>query len=190
MLKIATHNSGSGEKSKNFLSALGKVFAQCQDKTIAEQWNFGVRYFDLRIDNEYRIVHGLWKSDKMLWDVLDELEKLARIDKINKTYYQVTIEGNYNNYKELADKVSVMQKGYLNIFCTKINKKLPKWECIYCFIKLPCATDYISVPNFKQYQTFSFNNWKRYIPIPYLLHKCYKRKYTFNEHMFTMVDFI
>lgn len=190
MDKIATHDSGSGEKSKNFLFALGKVFAQTQTKTIEEQWNKGVRYFDLRVDKDLNICHGLWKSNKDLYDILNTLNYLSYFDKDNKTYYQITIEKNYKDCTELINKLNIIQQSYSNIICTKINKKFPIWECIYSYVKLPCAIDYISVPTPKQYFTLAFKDWKRYIPIPIILNIIYKRKHKFNNKMFTMVDFI
>lgn len=189
MNKIATHNSGSGEKSKNFLSKLGEVFAKTQDKTIKEQWQAGVRYFDLRVNDKLTICHGLWEANKNLYDILDLLDKFAITDKQNKTYYQITIERDYKNWKKLADKLDAIKSMYPNIVCTKINRKYPTWECIYSYVKLPCATDYISVPTPKQYLNMSIKDWKRYIPIPRVLHKSYKRKHNFNKQMFVMVDF-
>ena len=59
MKKIATHDSATGERSKNWLNALGKVFAQTQTKTIKEQYEAGVRYFDLRVDKDLVLCHGL-----------------------------------------------------------------------------------------------------------------------------------
>ena len=190
MNKIATHDSGSGEKSKNFLFALGKIFAQTQTKTIVEQWNIGVRYFDIRVDNKFVIAHGLWKANKDIWDILNDLNYLAATDTNNKTYYRVTIEGNYKNTDALINNIINIISEYKHIHCTQINKKLPKWECVKSYIKLPCAMDYISVPTPKEYFTLHFKDWKRYIPIPKLLNRIYKRKHEFNNKMFTMVDFI
>ena len=48
-MNIATHNSGTGEKSGGWLSRLFFIFAKCQSKTLVEQYNAGVRLFDLRI---------------------------------------------------------------------------------------------------------------------------------------------
>lgn len=190
MNKIATHNSGSGEKSKNFLFALGKVFVQTQTKTIEEQWNLGVRYFDLRINKDLIICSGVWKSNKSLYDILNTLNYLSYFDKDNRTYYQITIEGNLKDYKEVVNKVCNIQQTYTNITCTKINKNYPVKGCIYSYVKLPCAIDYVSVPTYKQYFTLTFNDWKRYILIPIIFNTMYKRKHKFNNKMFTMVDFI
>lgn len=190
MIKIATHDSGTGEKSKNFLFALGKIFAQTQTKTIKEQWQMGVRSFDLRVNKKLTICHGLWEANKNLYDILDELDALAATDKTTKTYYQVTIERDYEDYQDIANSLDTIHKCYHNIICTAINRKLPKWQCIYSYVKLPCAIDYISVPSPKMYLRFNFKDWKRYIPIPKILNKYYKRKHKFNNNMFVMVDFI
>lgn len=91
-MKIATHDSATGEKSKNFLHALGKVFAQTQTKTIREQYEAGVRYFDLRVDKDLTLCHGLWKANKDLVDIMTEM---ARFDE--EVYVTVTIERKYDN---------------------------------------------------------------------------------------------
>ena len=75
MIKIATHDSATGERSKNLLHALGKVFAQTQTKTIKEQYEAGVRYFDIRVDKDLVLCHGLWKADKDFADLLIEMRK-------------------------------------------------------------------------------------------------------------------
>ena len=190
MYKIATHNSGSGEKSKNFLFALVKVFVQTQTKTIEEQWNNGVRYFDIHVDKNYNIAHGLWKSNKDIWDVLNDLNYLATTDKTSKTYYQITIEGDYKNTDFLSKGLMGIVSEYTNIYCTRINKRLPEQKCIKSYIRLPCAIDYVSKPTIKQFFTSCFKDWKKYILIPIAINSIYKRKYKFNNNMFTMVDFI
>ena len=190
MNKIATHDSGTGEKSKNFLHRLFKPFAKTQTKTIAEQWNMGVRYFDLRVNDKFVISHGLWQANKNVYDILSELNVLALGDITNKTYIMITIERNYNNWKEIADKLKIIVQCYPNIHCVSINRKYPKWECIYNYNSPICAKDYVSVPSAKEYLMFKFKNWKKYIPMPKVLNKIYKRQYEFNNKYFVMVDFI
>lgn len=190
MNKIATHDSGTGEKSKNFLFKLFEPFAKTQTKTITEQWKAGVRYFDIRIDTDLTICHGLWKSNKCLYDVLDDLNYLAQKDTNNKTYYQITFERNSKDIDEYVGQINTIVEFYEHITCTSVNRKLPVWTTLIKRTSLICAKDYVSVPTPKQYFTFALKDWKRYIPIPKVLHKLYKRKHEFNNKYFVMVDFI
>ena len=48
-MMLATHNSGTGEKSGNLVSSLFSIFSKCQNKTIKEQYDAGVRLFDIRV---------------------------------------------------------------------------------------------------------------------------------------------
>ena len=49
-VKIATHDSATGEKGKGFLSFLVSPFAKTQSKTIKEQYDAGCRSFDMCIE--------------------------------------------------------------------------------------------------------------------------------------------
>lgn len=189
MYKIATHDSGTGEKSKNLLHRLFEPFAKTQTKTIEEQIKSGVRYFDLRVDKNYNICHGLWKADKNLFEVLADLEYYAiKLD--TDIYYTITVERNFKGIDSFIEYLKSVRFHYHKIQCVCINKKRPKWECIYSFIKIPIKADYVSVPTPEEYLKFKFKNWKKYIPVPRILNSKYNRKYKFNEDYFVMVDFI
>ena len=97
-MKIATHDSATGEKSKNLLHSLVKIFAQTQTKTIKEQYEAGVRYFDFRVDKDLVLCHGLWKSNKTLADILSEIKSYAQ----EIVYIRVIIERKYSEevYKD------------------------------------------------------------------------------------------
>ena len=49
---LGSHNTMSYLRPKTWWGRLFRFVAQCQSKTLAEQWNAGVRYFDLRIGYE------------------------------------------------------------------------------------------------------------------------------------------
>lgn len=76
-MKLGTHNSMTYLKPKHWWLYPFKFIAQCQDLTIEEQYEFGIRNFDLRIsytkDGELEFRHGLiaYKGD-----VLKTLEYL------------------------------------------------------------------------------------------------------------------
>lgn len=192
MIKIATHDSGTGEKNLNFLHAIFSTFSKCQDKTIKEQWENDVRYFDLRISKTLHLAHGMWRSKKKLEDVLQMLNDVAINDTENPTHVMITIEQNYNDkvIKELISYLMTLKSKYTNLTFISINRKRPKWETIVFYKYVKCASDYASVPWITEWKKISFKNWKQYIPIPRILHKLHTRKYEFNEKYFVMVDFI
>ena len=188
MNKIATHDSATGEKSKNWLHALGKVFAQTQTKTIKEQYEVGVRYFDLRVDKDLVLCHGLWESDKTLNQVMTEMSHFA-----DKVYVRVIIERKYSQeeYVELCKKIrkSINLRGKGNVILHYIAHKLPKWTVLVSCRTIDVNFSYLSVPTPKEYLTLAHKDWRRYIPIPRILKKI-TPKVEFNEDCFTMVDFV
>ena len=189
MVKIATHDSATGEKSKNFLHRLFEPFAKTQTKTIEEQFKAGARYFDLRVDKDYVLCHGLWKANKNLFEVLSDLEYLASKKGVN-VYYTITVERNFKNIENFIEKLKEIIAHYSSITCVCINRKRPIWTTIYSFNKVSLKADYISVPTPEEYKKFKLKEWKRFIPIPKILNKLYKRKYAFNDNYFIMVDFL
>lgn len=188
MAKIATHDSATGERSKNWLHALGKVFAQTQTKTIREQYEVGVRYFDLRVDEDLVLCHGLWKANKDLADILIEMKKYVS----ETTYVTVTIERGYSD--DEIDSIANRIRKVLNLYggmvkLVYIARKKPHWEIIEEYRKVACVSNYLSVPSPREYLTLAHDDWRRYIPIPWVLKKI-TPKVEFNEDRFTMVDFL
>lgn len=187
MKKIATHDSATGEKSKNFLHALGKVFAQTQTKTIREQYEVGVRYFDLRVDKDLVLCHGLWKANKDFADLLIEMKKYVE----DTVYIRVIIERKYD--KEVIDELTKKIRNLVNLHgkhvkLTYIAQKIP-WRTLKDYRDIPVRMAYLSVPTPKEYLTLPYDDWRRYIPIPRVLKKI-TPKVEFSEDRFTMVDFI
>lgn len=191
MLKIATHDSGTGERGLTIFHDMFSFFSKCQDKTIVEQWNNGVRYFDLRVSKSLHLAHGLWESKITLEEVLNGLNELAKDDSKNPTYIMITIERNYNDeiIYELVSYLRSLKKKYSNLIFISINRKRPKWETIVFYKQVKCVSDYLSVPWITEWKKINLKNWKRYIPIPRILHKNHVRKYPFNGEYFVMVDF-
>ena len=187
MIKIATHDSATGEKSKNWLHALGKVFAQTQTKTIREQYEVGVRYFDLRVDKDLVLCHGLWKANKDFADLLIEMKKYVE----DTVYIRVIIERKYD--KGVIDELTKKIRNLVNLHgkhikLTYIAQKIP-WKTIKEYRDIPFVCAYLSVPTPKEYLTLPYDDWRRYIPIPRVLKKITK-EVEFSEDRFTMVDFI
>lgn len=189
MKKIATHDSATGEKSKNLLHALGKVFAQTQTKTIREQYDCGVRYFDLRVDKDLVLCHGLWKANKDLIDIFSEM-----VEYVTETVYvTVTIERAYSDevYGELVEAIrnALYVYGGVHIEMVYIAKKKPSWSVIKEYSRVECVSGYLSVPTPEEYLTWPYKDWRRYIPIPRVL-KMITPRVEFRDDWFTMVDFI
>ena len=186
-MKIATHDSATGEKSKNWLHALGKVFAQTQTKTIKEQYEVGVRYFDLRVDKDLVLCHGLWKADKDLNQIMTEM---SRFDE--EVYVRVIIERKYSQqvYNELCERIrkSVNLRGKGKVKLHFIAAKIP-WTVLVAYRSIKMRYAYLSVPTPKEYLTLAHKDWRRYIPIPRILKKI-TPKAEFNNEVFTMVDFL
>lgn len=178
-MKIATHNSGTGEKSGGLLSTLLTPFAKCQSKTILEQYEAGCRYFDLRlrkVKGEYALCHGLWESATTLNEVLLQLGRKG----MQKVYVMLTYEGECKDKAAFVDDMLSATKSYGNIFVTTINAKKPKWECL--------ATIHdVSYRN--AYKVLDGSSWHTYLPIPWLWAKL-KQKKVFNNSAFTFVDFL
>lgn len=93
-MKIATHNSATGEQGKGFLSWLVTPFSKCQRKTLIEQYDAGCRYFDIRVRYHYGWVcaHGLWESKQDAWRLLANLDRHA-YQRGEKCYISLTYEG-------------------------------------------------------------------------------------------------
>ena len=77
---IATHNTYTYQKALNKLFEVFHCFWRCQDLTIKDQYERGVRYFDIRVhrkkDDNWGVCHGLvnvyggFSDLKMLYQVV------------------------------------------------------------------------------------------------------------------------
>lgn len=80
-VKIGTHNSLSYLKPKQWWLRPFAWIGRCQRLTIAEQWDAGVRYFDIRVKyDKYgnaKSGHGLLSYNVFVYDVLEEIDGYA-----------------------------------------------------------------------------------------------------------------
>ena len=82
---IGSHNSISYLPPKNLWGKITRLWNKCQDKTIEEQFNSGVDYFDIRINlynEEWHFVHnkvdyGIVDND--IWKYLGETRLPIRV---------------------------------------------------------------------------------------------------------------
>lgn len=182
MNKIGTHNSGTGEKSKGFLSYLVIPFARTQSKTILEQYDAGCRLFDLRVKYNNKgdlvLAHGLWKSSKTLSDVIYELSILNE-----DCYVSIAYEGKLTGAKleVFLDEIDQYTKYYDGIKVTQIAVKKPTWTDLKTINPVKTKQDFIVLDG---------RSWHTYIPIPWMWNKIYTNKHTFDEECYTYVDFL
>lgn len=178
----ATHDSGTGEPSKGLLSIIGIPFARCQSLTLKEQFEKGVRLFDLRakkINGEYIIGHGLWKSSTSLREALITLGTMAA-EAQESTYVLLTYEGKLKTKEdedEFARDMEEMTVGY-PLIVSSINVKLPEWKCIKNIHPVYYKQSYVKIVG-----------WKAILPIPWLWW-AFGKKNVFTEEYYTMVDFV
>lgn len=175
-MKIATHNSATGEKGHGILSWLGTPFARCQSKTIEEQYNAGCRYFDIRVKYTNRgwiCAHGIWQSKRDLHDILNQ------VNAYGDCFVMLTYEGEAP--EDFLDVVDLWVKTYNKITYTSINTKKPVWKTLRI---------YHGVPLKSAFKNLDGTTWHTYIPIPWLWKKIYFDKPTFNDDYFTLVDFL
>lgn len=185
MLKIATHNSCTGEKGKGLLSFLVTPFARCQGKKIYEQFRAGCRLFDIRAtvcrDGQYRPAHGLWTCRRTIPEILAELDMLAATDAEHPTYITMTYE-HVNNYQAgFISEVKGWMGKFPHIHFVEIAVKKPTWTVLKGFETVPSKSDFIALNR---------KHWQMWLPIPWLWKKIYFPTPSFNEDEFTYVDFL
>lgn len=175
-MKIATHNSATGEKGHGFISWLISPFSKCQSKTIDEQFQEGCRYFDIRVRKTKRgwiCAHGLWESKRNLESIFSD------INYYRNCYVNITYEG------EAPDNFIDTVLNWMNIykyitFCS-INTKKPEWRNL-------TTINYVETKD--SFLHLDFSSWHTYIPIPWLWKKIYYNKVQFNNRYFTFVDYL
>ena len=183
---IGTHNSATGEQSKNIILSLFTIFSRTQTKTLKQQYKAGCRLFDLRIRfNEKNIpyfCHGLWKSNKDVFEALRELNEANETCYIGITYEgePKNIMGEYNEdgFKTWAENLFLT---YRNLKPAYIAIKKPVWKSLY------------GNPEIKTKQGFTNldgSTWHTYIPIPWLWDVLLTRPHKFNTEYYTLVDFL
>lgn len=199
-MKIATHDSATGEKGKGLLSIIGSPFARTQSKTIKEQIEAGCRLFDLRIRNTKRgwvCCHGLWQSKKTVDEILSEINSVE-----GDVYCNITFEDDFVDNKtekvtlynvlgqfiksdtteeEFMDKIDSIVKTYSHIKFCDIAVKYPMWRVV---------RRNNSVRSVSKFLALNGTTWHTYLPIPWLWKKIYYDNPIFTNDYFTYVDFL
>lgn len=188
-LKIATHNSATGEES--FWLSLPLVpFARTQSKTILQQWASGCNMFDLRAKyafGKWRAAHGLWFSKKSMEEILYQLNSYAATGKI---YVFLTYEGRVDNAEDFIPQALLWKNKYQNIIwgdiCAKYKDKGIKVDYSEPLIK----GDPKCEGGKQAFLPLNGKTWHTFIPIPWLWKQFYFKHVEFNRDYYQFVDFL
>lgn len=189
VMKIATHNSATGEKSGG-LTWLLVPFARCQTKTLKEQYDAGCRLFDIRlkkVGNTWRMGHGLWYTERDAEDMLGEIDSFAW-EISDALYITVTLEDRNVDRNDAIGFIEHVKKQYNFIKWGPVylkHGKNGKYELL-----LEKDSDYCNIKTEQSYKVLDGRSWHTYLPIPWLWKKLYFNKPEFNEHTYKYVDFL
>ena len=148
---IGSHNSWSCFPVKRWWMKLIAFTARCQSKNIVEQYELGVRCFDLRIRFEKGkpiVAHGIIEYDITEKDLLETLTYLnMKGDTYVRILHEVRTKKQYTNESvdNFVDYVQKLEGRFSNIkfWC---GKNLYNWENDYNFWYTPsCEEKYSSV---------------------------------------------
>ena len=191
-VKIATHDSATGEKGKGFLSFLVTPFAKTQSKTIQEQYDAGCRSFDIRVREDewgvYRCAHGLWMSKRNATEILSEINSFPEPCQVCVTYEGCIDDSAYYGLFEYY--CEWCKNAFFNIiwgkFCIKYNKK----STIKVSYDVVIPEDKNYSGGIQGFLPLDGRSGHTYIPIPWLWDRIYMRPHKFNDEEFTFVDFL
>lgn len=189
-LKIATHDSATGEKGKGLISWLFTPFAKTQSKTIKEQYEAGCRNFDLRVrkfKGVWRCAHGPWRTKKTFKEIIQEIALFE-----DRCLVSVTYEGFLDDYTELIDLYNKCKTAYKHIIWGTLAVKKGKNSQGPVKIKYDIIfsgqTGYSG--GTQGFLPLDGRSWHILIPIPWLWKKVYYNTPSFNTSTFTYVDFL
>lgn len=186
---IGSHNTMSYMNPKHWWMKPFVFMARCQDKSIQEQYEHGVRLFDLRFvfDKKGKIgfAHGLMSFKGDVDEVLNYLNSLPE-----QVYVRILNERD-KNYDLFIDKCNQIQLKYQNIkFFGGHNKK--DWKQLFVFnnaVNLPIIDKYSSC----NYDTSIQTGWYLDDLYPrvyaFCLNKHWREKYE-HQNIYLLQDFV
>ena len=143
---LGTHNSATGEKPADLVSRLGAPIAKCQNRTISQQLEAGVRLFDLRV-KPYRRRSGLYFPLEHIEDctlghgmcdysitLRDALRLICDFGKENgrEMYVLVTLEDDACGLEEkFAVDVIKLVAPMPYVTLLEVNVKRPEWTQLW-----------------------------------------------------------
>lgn len=111
-------------KPRKWWMWFGKFMAKCQNKTIQEQYDCGVKWFDLRISfiDEKDIIKPIFSHGFMDYKGIDVEEVLEFLNSKDDVYFRIVLEkGNMTDM--FVDHVEYWLSKYPNLKVTQITKK-------------------------------------------------------------------
>lgn len=157
---IGTHNSMTYLRPKQWWGYLFIPFWRCQNKTIREQWDAGVRCFDLRITFEKYgkpvFAHGIVKLKGDVYNTIYNIRHLSNI-KNEQVYVRLVCECKSDN-----ENIAALFKT-LCFRIDKFTKAIPfegrrkgDWKLLYDFQYKPKLNQFVGsmAPDARWYEKF------------------------------------
>ena len=188
-MKIAKHDSATGERGQGFLSWLVTPFAKTQSKTIKEQYEAGCRMFDIRIKligDQWKCAHGCWHTARDAYSILHEIDHFEEA-----CYVTLTYEGDKDYVFAFSQFVLTCKANHKNIHWGGIAVKYGEGSHLFK-VKFeylePYPKDY---PQSEQaFLPLDGSSWHILLPIPWLWKKMYHNNVEFNDKVYKYVDFL
>lgn len=137
MKVLFAHQVVTAYPVKNILGKLLKHYAQCQDKTVEQLWDEGVRGFDIRFrvkeNRDIEVCHGLVTYDVSIWNILDFLKSKQEETK-EEVYIRIANENEFkikkcskDKFQEVVDEIM----DYYHNFKYEIIDDKKSWNITY-----------------------------------------------------------
>lgn len=198
MLYFGTHNSGTGGSLvwwQWLLTPIFQLVSQCQEKSIEEQLEMGVKVFNLQITwykGDWHFSHGLCVYKEKFSDALNLMESYARVN--SPIYYQLYLDKNFflgqdkDKFLDLVKKLSFRHSPEDNV------------KLLYAWIEGTDNYPYssgIKLNLQEHYWTTDWANlygesWVDKLPLPKRHAKKYNKDYKEkckNSNVYLMLDF-
>lgn len=155
---LGTHNSASYAKPTKWWMKLINFTSKCQDMTIEEQYEYGVRYFDIRISGDLldnSIKHGIIRYDVSLSNILSYLNDKTKINK-DICYVAINLEEYIYDIDECSNYIECFRE-----FVNKLQDEYPYLTICGGYCKGPWRKILSEIENPKLIEKYwEFNNYK------------------------------
>lgn len=181
-MKLGTHNSITYLEPQKWYMKPFQFIAKCQNKTIEEQYNSGVRLFDIRVSFtdegllEFR--HGLMKYKGNVYDIFNKINSFEE-----SCYVRLWLE---------ITKEDIYQEGSFKRVCKLVEEKYPNIK----FFDGKRKFDQRTIYQFKYSKPLTKEVYASYqLPKiddlwPWLYAKIHNKKAKAEEDEYLMLDFI
>lgn len=184
-MKLGTHNSLTSYPLLGWQKYFGwliNAVTRCQTKSIEEQLDANVRWFNLQVnkkDGRWIGSHGIAWYDVDLFEILDKLNKYD-----DKIYVQLYLDKHFGVHTPMDDFTELIWRcktKYPNIVFQRIwNEQDGK-----LIAELPIDGEE------KYWTTTWAKHWWQYLPCPKFWHKLYQNKeWYYTKKKYLMNDFV